>query len=75
MCYKRLLASLRLYNIYIIRNICSLNIILSKFFENTENVSFENTSGRLNRISNDVSGSRCARHVRRNDFDDVKILK
>ena len=33
-------------------------------------MSFEKTSGRLNRISNDISG---LRYARRSDFDDVEI--
>ena len=39
-----------------------------------KNVSFEKTSGRLNRISNDVFGTRYARRAHaRCDFDDVKM--
>ena len=55
----------------VIRNICSpLYDFKLNFLKTPKNVSFEKTSGRLNRISNDVSGSR---YARRNDFDDIKI--
>ena len=45
-------------------------MILSKFFKIPKNVSFEKTSGRLNRISNYISGTR---YARRSDFDNVNI--
>ena len=35
----------------------------ANFLKSLKNVSFEKTSGRLNQISNDVSGSRYARRV------------
>ena len=44
-------------------------LYLANFLKTPKNVSFEKTSGRLNQISNDVSGSRRARC----DFDEVNI--
>ena len=57
--------------IYIIRNICSLLYDFKHIFlKIPKNVSFEKTSGRLNRISNYISGTR---YAWRSDFDNVNI--
>ena len=55
---------------YIILNMFTVIMILTIFLKIPKDVSFEKTSGRLNRISNDISGSH---YARRSDFDDVKI--
>ena len=70
----------RYHDIYIHNNItlqiCSLLYDFKQFFlKIPKNVSFEKTSGRLNQISNYITGRYALRAARaqRSDFDDVNI--